>query len=247
LGVVTRAVRNISRRKMRALLAIIALGFSLAIMISIPAGVIANQESALGLTENLGRTITEEMSGDYPIANVIQMSAPINSGNSGGPLLNYQGQVVGITTAIVSDSQGLGFAIPSSTVLREIESLITDGSYDQHSWLGASGTDMTYEIADTMGVDVTYGWLIAQVTSGGPADDAGVQGGTEQVAVAGEYVVIGGDIITALDGTRIKGIDDLSTFLEANTSPGQTIDATIVRDGETMTLQLTLGTRASST
>lgn len=200
-----------------------------------------------GIISALGRTITEEMSGDYPIANVIQMSAPINSGNSGGPLLNYQGQVVGITTAIVSDSQGLGFAIPSSTVLCEIESLITEGSYDQHSWLGASGTDMTYEIADEMGVDVTYGWLIAQVTSGGPADDAGIQGGTKQVAVAGEYVVVGGDIIIALDGTRIKGINDLSTFLEANTSPGQTIDVTIVRDSETMTLQLTLGTRPSST
>ncbi len=200
-----------------------------------------------GIISALGRTITEEMSGDYPIANVIQMSAPINSGNSGGPLLNYQGQVVGITTAIVSDSQGLGFAIPSGTVLREIEALITGGSYDQHSWLGASGTDMTYEIADEMGVDVTYGWLITQVTSGGPADDAGIQGGTKQVAVAGEYVVIGGDIIIALDGTRIKGIDDLSTFLEANTSPGQTIDVTIVRDGETMTLQLTLGTRPTAT
>ncbi|MBN1357535.1 trypsin-like peptidase domain-containing protein [Candidatus Bathyarchaeota archaeon] len=200
-----------------------------------------------GIISALGRTITEEMSGDYPIANVIQMSAPINSGNSGGPLLNYQGQVVGITTAIVSDSQGLGFAIPSSTVLREIESLITEGSYDQHSWLGASGTGMTYEIAEEMGVDVTYGWLIAQVTSGGPADEAGIQGGTKQVAVAGEYVVIGGDIIIALDGTRIKGIDDLSTFLEANTSPGQTIDVTIMRDGEAMKLQLTLGTRPTAT
>lgn len=200
-----------------------------------------------GIISALGRTITEEMSGDYPIANVIQMSAPINSGNSGGPLLNYHGEVVGITTAIVSDSQGLGFAIPSSTVLREIESLITQGSYDQHSWLGASGTGMTYEIAEEMGVDVTYGWLIAQVTSGGPADEAGIQGGTKQVAVAGEYVVIGGDIIIALDGTRIKGIDDLSTFLEANTSPGQTIDVTIMRDGEAMKLQLTLGTRPTAT
>jgi S1-C subfamily serine protease len=200
-----------------------------------------------GIVSALGRTITEEMSGAYPIANVIQMSAPINSGNSGGPLLNYQGQVVGITTAIVSDSQGLGFAIPSSTVLREIESLITEGGYDQHPWLGASGTDMTYEIAKEMGVDVTYGWLVAQVTSGGPADEAGIQGGTRQTAFAGEYIVVGGDIITALNGTRIKGIDDLSTFLEENTTPDQTIDVTVIRNGETMTLQLTLGTRPSAT
>jgi S1-C subfamily serine protease len=200
-----------------------------------------------GIVSALGRTITEEMSGYYPIANVIQMSAPINAGNSGGPLLNYQGQVVGITTAIVSDSQGLGFAIPSSTVLREIESLITEGSFNQHPWLGASGIDMTYEIAKAMGVDVTYGWMIAQVTSGGPADDAGLQSGTHQIIVAGETVTVGGDIIIALAGTRIRSIDDLSTFLEENTLPNQTIDVTIIRNGETMTLPLTLGTRPSTT
>jgi S1-C subfamily serine protease len=200
-----------------------------------------------GIVSALGRTITEEMSGYYPIANVIQMSAPINSGNSGGPLLNYQGQVVGITTAIVSDSQGLGFAIPSSTVLREIESLITEGAFNQHPWLGASGTDMTYEIANAMGVNVTYGWLIVQVASGGPADDAGLQGGTRQVSVAGETVTVGGDIIIALNGTRIRDINDLSTFLEENTLPDQTIDVTIIRNGETMTLPLTLGTRPAPT
>jgi S1-C subfamily serine protease len=196
-----------------------------------------------GIVSALGRTITEEMSGGYPIANVIQMSAPINPGNSGGPLLNYQGQVVGITTAIVSDSQGLGFAIPSSTVLREIESLVTEGSYNKHSWLGASGIDMTYEIAKVMNVDVTYGWLIAQVTSGGPADEADLQGGTRLVSIAGQSVTIGGDIIIAINGTRIKGIDDLSTFLEEHTLPDETIDVTIVRDGQPITLTLKLDAR----
>jgi S1-C subfamily serine protease len=200
-----------------------------------------------GIVSALGRTITEEMSGGYPIANVIQMSAPINPGNSGGPLLNYQGQVVGITTAIVSDSQGLGFAIPSSTVLREIGSLVTEGAYNQHPWLGASGIDMTYEIAKAMGVNVTYGWLIVQVTSGGPADEANLQGGTQQVTVAGEPVMVGGDIIIALNGTRIKGIDDLSTFLEERTLPGQTIDVTIIRNSQVVTLPLKLGTRSPPT
>ena len=132
-------------------------------------------------------------------------------------------------------------------MLREIESLVTEGSFNQHPWLGASGTDMTYEIANAMGVDVTYGWLVVQVASGGPADDAGLQGGTSQVTVAGETVTVGGDIVIALDGARIKGIDELSTFLEENTSPDQTIDVTIIRNGETMTLQLTLGTRPSPT
>jgi S1-C subfamily serine protease len=200
-----------------------------------------------GIVSALGRTITESMTGGYPIADVIQTSAPINSGNSGGPLLNYQGQVVGITTAIVSDSQGLGFAIPSNTILREIESLVTNHSYDQHSWLGTAGTDMTYEIARATGGNMTYGYLITQITSNGPADKAGLQGGTQQVLVAGEYVTIGGDIIVAINAThvetRIRGIDDFSTFLEEYTSPNQTVYVTIVRNNQTTTVPVTLGTR----
>jgi len=196
-----------------------------------------------GIVSALGRTITEEMSGGYPIANVIQMTAPINPGNSGGPLLNYQGQVVGITTAILSDSEGLGFAIPSSTVLRELDSLVETGSYNNHSWIGASGTDMTYEIAKVMGVDVTYGWLIAQVASTGPAAEAGLRGGTRIVSVAGEYVTIGGDIIVAINGTRIRGIDDLSTFLEEYTLPGETINVIIVRGSQTLAVPLKLAAR----
>jgi S1-C subfamily serine protease len=199
-----------------------------------------------GIVSALGRTITDETS-SYPIANVIQTSTPINHGNSGGPLINYAGQVVGITTAIVSDSQGLGFAIPSSAILREIDSLITDGTYNQHPWLGASGTDMTYEIAKAMNANVTYGWLIAQVTSGGPADAAGLQGGAKQVTVDGQSVVIGGDIIIALSGTRITGTDNLSTFLEEHTLPGQTINVTIIRNGQEMALQLKVGTRPAPT
>lgn len=194
----------------------------------------------VGIVSALGRTITEEMTGGYPIAGVIQTSTPINPGNSGGPLLNYQGRVVGITTAIVSDSEGLGFAIPSSTILREIESLITQGSYDQHSSLGATGTDMTYEIARAMATDVTYGWLIVTAPS-----QSGLRGGTSQVVIDGSMVTVGGDIIIAINGTRITSIDDLSTYLEENTSPGQTIDVTIIRNNEAMTIAIKLGTRPS--
>ena len=204
-----------------------------------------------GIVSALGRTITEEMTGGYAIANVIQTSAPINPGNSGGPLMNYQGQVVGITTAIVSDSQGLGFAIPSSTILREIGSLVTNGSYNLHPWLGATGTDMTYEISKAMGVNVTYGWLIAQVTANGPAAEAGLHGGTKQVSIEGEYVTIGGDIIIAINATyiaaRIRGMDDLSTFLEEYTLPLQTVNVTIVRNNQTMILPVKLGTRPPAT
>jgi len=200
-----------------------------------------------GLVSALGRTLSAETTGGYVIPNVIQTTAPLNPGNSGGPVLNYQGQVVGIATAIVEDSQGVGFAIPSNTILREIEDLINTGSYEDHPSLGASGTDMSYGIAEVMDVDVTYGWLIAQVTSGGPADEAGLQGGTEQVIIGEEAVVIGGDIIIAINGTRITGIDDLSAYLEEYTLPGQTIDLTVVRDNETITASLELGSRPATT
>jgi S1-C subfamily serine protease len=196
-----------------------------------------------GIVSALGRTITEEMTGSYAIADVIQTSAPINPGNSGGPLLNYLGQVVGITTAIVSDSQGLGFAIPSSTILREIGSLATKGFYDEHSWLGASGTDVTYEIAAKMNVSVTYGWLITNVVSGGPAEKAGLHGGTLQVQITGNTVTVGGDIIIFFNGTCIVNGDDLSTYLEKYTLSGQKIKVTIVRNSQTMTIEVELGTR----
>ena len=200
-----------------------------------------------GIVSALGRTITEDLTGGYPIANVIQTTTPLNPGNSGGPLLNYQGQVVGITTAIISDSEGLGFAIPSNTILREIESLVTEGSYNQHPWLGAAGTDMTYEIAQATGTTVTYGWLITQVASDGPADKAGLRSGTKQALIAGELVTIGGDIVTAIDGTRITNLDDLSTYLEEHTVPSQTINVTIVRNNETMNIELTLEARPPQT
>lgn len=215
------------------------------IVVGTPYGLAGSMST--GFVSALGRTLTAETTGGYVIPNVIQTTAPLNPGNSGGPVLNYQGQVVGIATAIVEDSQGVGFAIPSNTILREIEDLINTGSYEDHPWLGASGTDMTYGIAEVMDADVTYGWLIAEVTSGGPSDKAGLQGGTEQVRIGEERVVIGGDIIIAINGTRITGIDDLSAYLEEYTLPGQTIDLTIVRDNETITVSLELGSRPTTT
>ena len=199
-----------------------------------------------GIVSALGRTVTVDWS-SYAIADCIQTSTPINPGNSGGPLLNYQGEVVGITSYTATyqgvAAQGLGLAIPSSTILREIGSLITNGSYNNHPSLGASGTDMTYGIAQAMKVNVTYGWLIAQVTSGGAADKAGLTGGTTQAQVEGSTVTIGGDIITAINGTRIKNGDDLSTYLEEYTLPDQTINVTILRNDQTLTLPVILGTR----
>ena len=198
---------------------------------------------SVGIISALGRTITEDITGGYPIANVIQTTAPINPGNSGGPLLNSRGQVIGIATAIVSGSQGVGFAIPSNTILREVGSLIENGSYNRHPWLGARGIDMTYEVAKAMNTTVTYGWLIVEVVENGPAYKAGLRGGNRYTYVAGEQILIGGDIIVAINNKRITGIDDLSSYLEENTIPGQIVNVTIVRDNKEMIVQVELGAR----
>jgi S1-C subfamily serine protease len=198
-----------------------------------------------GTISQLGRTITEETTGGYAIANIIQFDAAINPGNSGGPLLNSGGQVVGITTAIVQNSQGLGFAIPSNAILREIAWLIESGGYTLHSWLGVQGTDMDYYIANRMQINITYGWLITSLISGGPAEAAGLRGGTQQAQISGNTITIGGDIIIAMNGTRIINGDALSAYLEERTEPNQPLTLTIKRDGipAPFNVTLTLGTR----
>ncbi|WGM90435.1 MAG: trypsin-like peptidase domain-containing protein [Candidatus Bathyarchaeum tardum] len=214
------------------------------IVVGTPYGLAGSMST--GYVSALGRTLTAETTGGYVIANVIQTTAALNPGNSGGPVLNYNGEVIGIATAIFANSEGLGFAIPSNTILREIEALVNEGYYNDHPWLGASGVDMNYEIAQEMEVDVTYGWLIANVSNGGPSDQAGLHGGTQQVIVADENVVVGGDIIIAINGTRITGIDDMSSYLSEYTLPGDVVELTVIRNNETISIDLELGTRPTT-
>lgn len=182
-----------------------------------------------GIVSQLGRAIPESLAGGYSIANVIQISAPINPGNSGGPLLNSRGQVVGVTFAIIENSTGVGFAIPSDTILREIAWLVNGDAYP-HSWIGVSGIDMTYEIAQEMGTSTTYGWLIVEVMPNSPAEI---------------YDLKAKDIIIALNDTQIISGDDLSNYLEY-TSPSQTIIIKVERDGSETIISLVLGTRPPS-
>ncbi len=180
-----------------------------------------------GVVSALGRTITEDTAGGFAIANIIQTSTPINPGNSGGPLLNAAGNVVGITTAIVSDSQGLGFAIPSDTILREISSLITTGSYTGHAYLGVTGEDMDYSLAQQYGASVTYGWRIASVVGGGPSD--------------GKLNV--GDIIIALNNQTIRNNDDLASYLEEHTLPGDSVVISVFRGNSQIDVTVVLAAR----
>ncbi len=192
-----------------------------------------------GVISALGRTITETSdtgATGATIPDVIQTSTAINPGNSGGPLLNYQGDVVGITTAAVSSSEGLGFAIPSDTILRELSSLVNTGSYTNHPTINAVGVDMTYQIAQAIGTDTTYGWLVESVTT-----NNGLQGGSSRTVVLGSQIVIGGDLIIGIEGTRISNGDDMLSYLEQHILPGQSVDFTVVRDGVTQTVSVTIG------
>jgi S1-C subfamily serine protease len=182
-----------------------------------------------GIVSALGRSLNEsDYTGGFPISNIIQTSTPINPGNSGGPLLNYNGSVVGITTAIVENSQGLGFAVPSNTIRKEISALAFTGKYSAHSYVGVVGEDMDYFTAQNLHVNVTYGWLIDSIVGGAPADKAGVKAN---------------DIIVGVNQTKIISGDAFTSYIEAETLPGQNVTLTVVRSNQTLALALTLGVR----
>jgi S1-C subfamily serine protease len=197
---------------------------------------------AFGIVSQLGRTIQyQSAGGGFSIADVIQFSAPINPGNSGGPLFDVNGMVVGMTTAVVSGSQGVGFAIPSDTILRELPSLVSSGEYDKHPYIGFQGVDMNYQLSQVMGTNATYGVLIEKTVTGGPAEKAQLRGGQQIATIDGQQYLIGGDVIVSIDGSRIVNYDALSTYLERHTIPGQIIRVGVIRSGSYLKVQVTLG------
>ena len=200
-----------------------------------------------GIVSALGRQM--DAPGGYTIVDVIQTDAAINPGNSGGPLLNMEGEVVGMNTAIISETRqfsGIGFAIPADTIKREVPHLIEDGEYI-HPYLGIRGWALIPEAREAMGLDEsTRGALIAEVVNGGPADEAGLRGGTSEIDVGGVNVKIGGDVIIGVDGHTVRDFIDLVVYLERFLRPGKTITLTIIRDKEVMELDLVLGVRPES-
>jgi S1-C subfamily serine protease len=196
-----------------------------------------------GIISQLGETIQDPTAGNFSIADVIQFSAPINPGNSGGALFDANGSVVGVTTATISGSQGIGFAIPSDTILKELPSLIANGTYTGHSYLGISEVDMNYQLAKATGANVTYGTLIETVVPGGPAASVGLRGGTTTVTIEGTQYFIGGDIIVGINGTKILDQNSLASYLEEHTVAGQKVNLEIIRSGQYVNITLTLGLR----
>lgn len=201
----------------------------------------------VGFISALGRSLEVDptTAGGYQIPDVIQTDAPINPGNSGGVLLNDDGEVVGVPSAIISPieaSAGIGFAIPSATVNRVIPALINEGAYD-HAWLGISGTSLGADIATAMDLDANQrGALIIEVVKDGPADEAGLLGGSRTITVDGGDVPVGGDVIIALDETKILGIDELIAAL-GHCTTGQQVTLTVLRDGREIQVDVTLGAR----
>ena len=198
-----------------------------------------------GIVSQMGRLLPNSDSG-YSIPNVIQTDAAINPGNSGGPLIDLNGGVVGMNTAIFSNTgayTGVGFAIPSNDVLRTIPSLIERGSYE-HPWLGIAGFKLTPDLAESFGLPRDYkGVVIENVVENGPADEAGLQDMTIQGDRYGQQQIIGKDILIKVDNVSITRIDDVISYLDINKKVGDKINMTVNRNGQILDLTATLTSR----
>lgn len=195
------------------------------------------QTLTTGIVSAIGRTFpTGDMAGGptYSLPDVIQTDAAINPGNSGGPLVDLDGQVVGVNFAINSPTRsnaGIGFAIPVSVVQKVVPALLAEGEY-AYSYLGVAGSTIDATVAAAEDVAANrLGVFVGQVVEGGPAAEAGLQEG---------------DIITAINDEPVTGFDDLISYLFQSTNPGETVDLTVERDGETETLSVTLTERPTA-
>jgi S1-C subfamily serine protease len=204
-----------------------------------------------GIISGLSRSLpvgldnqTAQQGPTYSIPDIIQTDAAINPGNSGGVLVDSQGNLIGVTAAMESQSgssSGIGFVIPSSIVAKVVPALINTGTY-HHPSLGFSSTDLTPEIAQAMNLPQSQqGALIVDVTPGGPAENAGLQGSTQAVMINGQQTPIGGDIVTAINGQPVKNSDELSAYVFDNTQVGQTVTLTILRNGHEQSVKVTMG------
>ena len=200
------------------------------------------QTMTTGIISALGRVVLQDSG--FSLPKLIQTDAAINPGNSGGPLLDSQGRVIGVTTLIFSSSgssAGVGFAVPVDTVKRVAPALIATGRFAD-PWLGITGLSLDAELAELLALPVTRGVLVRDVIPGGPSDKAALRASDEVIEVEGALLSTGGDIIVALDGAAVQDMDDLTTHL-SETTVGQTVALTIVREGEEQRIEVTLEER----
>ncbi len=196
---------------------------------------------SLGIVSQLGRELDAPR--NYKIVDVIQVDAAINPGNSGGPLMNMHGEVVGVNTAIIEGSVGVGFAIPSDTVRREVPQLIQTGQY-MHPWIGVTSVDLEPGIAEAMGLNITKGTIVVEVVAESPADVAGIKAGNQTTVIGGRIFTLGGDVIVGVDDVvTVRKLIDVLVYIERNKNPGDTVALKIIRNGELLSVDVTLGVR----
>jgi len=214
---------------------------------------------AIGNPFGLDRTVTSgivsalqrniQAPNGFSISHVIQTDAAINPGNSGGPLINAEGAVIGINAQIATGgggngNVGIGFAIPIDTVRAEIEQLKKTGEVE-HAFIGISGGTITSELAKALNLPVDEGVIVQSVIKDGPADKAGIEAGGTEAQINGEEVRLGGDIITEVDGKKLKTMDELVEIIQGH-KPGDELQLTLLRDGQEKTADVTLGTQPQS-
>jgi 2-alkenal reductase len=198
-----------------------------------------------GIISALGRNIPGLSI--FTIPQSIQTDAAINPGNSGGPLMNLSGEVIGVNAQIETggttiSNSGVGFAIPVSIIQRVAPGLIANGEYTW-SWLGVRGSDVNPSLVKAMDLPVEKGAYIWQVTEGGPSADAGLRGYSASIDVDGRQVDTGGDVITAINGQPVYSFDDLLLYVTLQTTPGDTVTLTVIRDGKFKEIEVTLAPR----
>ena len=206
------------------------------------------QTLTMGVISSLGRVI--QSPDNRLIVEAIQTDAAINPGNSGGPLLDLQGRVIGVNSQIISPSgvwAGIGFAVSSNTVRRVVPHLIAEGRYP-HPWLGVNLFPLTAERAQLlrgvgMEVPVDEGLLVMEVVPGSPGHSAGLQGGDRIVSIGNVNMPVGGDILTAINGESLTDFKDLVVYLESQTVVGDTVELTLIRNGQEMVVKVTLAER----
>jgi S1-C subfamily serine protease len=183
----------------------------------------------------------------FEISGAIQTDASINPGNSGGPLLDAGARVIGINQQIETNSganDGVGFAVPISAVERSIEQLREDGEAE-YAYIGVSSQPLYPQLARKLGIDATFGGLVSEVVSGGPAEEAGIEGGDDKLRFQAAQYRTGGDVILQVEGRDIVSPDDLAEVISAR-QPGDEVTVTILRDNERKEIELKLGKRPDS-